>query len=175
MKAPISRNTVAYRHEVAALYGAIAHGLFDEAIVGAFGATYANVPVNPNDSVFTNMNKITSTNVGGSTNGHLAINYLTGNRINVDRVLVFTDEQMWTSGYGRRYFAESWEQYLREINPSAKLYVFDLAGYGFSLTPENMQGVTQISGFSDKVFRFMEYADKEPATLVEWVNSVVVE
>ena len=179
MKKPISKSTVAYRHEVAALYGAIAHGLFDEAIVGAFAESYATVPVNPTDSVFTNMKRILGTRVGGNTNGHLAIDYLTYKRIKVDRVLVFTDEQMWNSSSyyhgGRRYFAESWKQYLTSINPNAKLYVFDLAGYGYSLTPENMQGVTQISGFSDKVFRFMEFADKEPADLVEWVESVSVE
>ena len=179
MKRAISQHTVAYRHEVAALYGAIAHGLFDSAIVGAFAERYATVPVNPSDSVFTNMQRILSTNVGGNTNGHLAINYLTRSRIVVDRVLVFTDEQMWNSTPwshgGRRYFAESWEEYLRHVNPRAKLYVFDLAGYGFNLTPENMQGVTQISGFSDKVFRLMEYADKEGLELVELIGSISVE
>lgn len=178
MRSPVSRNTVAYRHEIAALYGAIAHGLFEESIVGAFGASYATVPVNPSDSVFTNMQRILRTNVGGSTNGHLAINYLTTKKIKVDRVLIFTDEQMWNSSSyysgGRRYFAESWEQYLRLVNPNAKLYVFDLAGYGFGLTPENMEGVTQISGFSDKVFRYMELADQEDVSLVDLVESVTV-
>ena len=71
---------------------------------------------------------------GYGTNAHLILQDLLRKRQAVDRILVFTDCRLWGSrGFNQPSGAaliESWRQYRSELAPNAKLYLFDLAGYG---------------------------------------------
>jgi len=71
---------------------------------------------------------------GYGINAHLIMQDLLRRRQAVDRVLVFTDTRLWGSrGFNQPSGAaliESWRQYRGELAPDAKLYLFDLAGYG---------------------------------------------
>jgi len=72
--------------------------------------------------------------VGFSTNGHLVIDWAIENRVTYDKVLMFTDEQMWDSQYGRKSaIQDSWHKY-KLLHPQAKLYLFDLSGNSTSRT-----------------------------------------
>ena len=71
---------------------------------------------------------------GYGINAHLILQDLLRRRQAVDRVLVFTDCRLWDN---RRFnqsagtdLGDWWRQYRREVAPQAKLYLFDLAGYG---------------------------------------------
>ena len=89
--------------------------------------------------------------VGYSTNGYAVIDYLIENNIRMDKVMMFTDMQMWDSTYREKHIQKSWAKY-RQMCPEAKLYLFDLQGYGQA--PVRLVGddVTLIAGWSDKVF-----------------------
>ena len=71
---------------------------------------------------------------GYGINAHLILQDLLRRRQAVDRILVFTDTRIWGSrGFNQPSGAalvESWRQYRGELAPNAKLYLFDLAGYG---------------------------------------------
>ena len=89
--------------------------------------------------------------VGYSTNGYLVIDYLLANDIKMDKVMMFTDMQMWDSCRGGRHIQKIWEQY-RQKYPEAKLYLFDLSGYGNTPIELTKDNTVLISGWSDKVF-----------------------
>lgn len=92
--------------------------------------------------------------VGYSTNGYTVIDWALQNDRQFDRIMMFTDCQLWDSVFGENSLKKSWDLY-KEKYPDAKLFLFDLAGYGTS--PLKLQGndVCAISGWSEKVFDVM--------------------
>jgi hypothetical protein len=87
----------------------------------------------------------------------------------VDKVMLFTDCQLWNSN-GNENIAGLWKQY-KKIAPGAKLYLFDLAGYGN--TPLNVQrdDVFLIAGWSDKVFDVLK-AIEEGSNAVKMIEAI---
>jgi len=77
----------------------------------------------------------------------------------MDKVMLFTDCQLWDSFGEDSDLAESWDKYKR-IAPKAKLYLFDLAGYGQSPVSMKRNDVYCIAGWSDKVFDILAALEK---------------
>lgn len=135
---------------------------------GMFGDVFAiyNFPKN---QILRNANAMHSLEgeVGYSTNGYLvidaAIKAAEAGKVLYDKIFIFSDGQFWNSKPGYEYndrgdwenADKSWKRF-KAINPNAKLYVFDLAGYG--TTPVNMNDgdVFFISGWSDRIFEMLE-------------------
>jgi 60 kDa SS-A/Ro ribonucleoprotein len=92
--------------------------------------------------------------VGYSTNGHLVIRDLLRRNVLSDKVMLFTDCQLWNSNTGGETISGLWKQY-KKVAPDAKLYLFDLAGYG--TTPVNVMNddVYLIAGWSDRIFNVL--------------------
>ncbi|HEY4109815.1 TROVE domain-containing protein [Puia sp.] len=71
---------------------------------------------------------------GYGINAHLILQDLLRRKQAVDRVLIFTDCRLWGSrGFNQPAgtdLSEWWRLYRRDVAPQAKLYLFDLAGYG---------------------------------------------
>lgn len=77
-------------------------------------------------------------------------------------------------GMGRAVsFKEAWKTYRKEVAPNAKLYLFDLAGYGNTPLSIQEEGVYLISGWSEKVFQMIE-AVENGSTAVEEIEKIVV-
>ena len=74
----------------------------------------------------------------------------------MDKVMLFTDCQLWDStGFPcDRHLAKSWDEY-KKLAPDARLYLFDLAGYGQSPVSMERDDVYCIAGWSDKVFHIL--------------------
>ena len=89
--------------------------------------------------------------VGNSTNGHKVIDWLFKEQRVMDKVMLFTDMQLWDCCWYGESLAKSWDKYKR-IAPDARLYLFDLAGYGQSPISMERDDVFCIAGWSDKVF-----------------------
>jgi hypothetical protein len=113
--------------------------------------------------VTTGVEELMDLPIGGGTNGYLIPQALRkNNRTDYSQVIVFTDMQMWNSGYGSETFKNEWEAYKREVNPDASLYLVDLQNYGDLVTPEGANDVYQISGWTSNVVDFinnMEHVD----------------
>ena len=88
----------------------------------------------------------------------------------MDKVMIFTDCQMWDShrGYYRsdKEIKDSWHKY-KELYPQAKLYLFDLAGYGTSPLDLAEQDVYLIAGWSEKIFDVLSAVDNGADALSE--------
>ena len=67
--------------------------------------------------------------------------------------MIFTDCQLWNSK-GTENIANLWKEY-RKIAPNAKIYLFDLSGYGNVLLNVKRDDVYLIAGWSDKIFNVL--------------------
>ncbi len=80
--------------------------------------------------------------------------------------MIFTDCQLWNSNGGDVQLKDVWKQY-KTIAPAAKLYLFDLAGYGNVPLDITKEDVHLIAGWSDKVFDILSAIDNGSDALKE--------
>ncbi|MEO1418912.1 MAG: TROVE domain-containing protein [Bacteroidota bacterium] len=139
------------------------------AITGVFGETYKRVQLSTR-GVIANVQMLKSQNVGYSTNGYLAIKDLVKTKTIVDKVLIFTDCQLYNSTAWSRETIEQWWKKYKKMAPDAKLYLFDLAGYG--QTPLNVlhDDVYLIAGWSDKIFDVLSAIEEGSSAIREIEN-----
>ena len=110
--------------------------------------------------------------VGYSTNGHLVIKWLNEQKMAMDKVMMFTDCQMWNSYRDGDSMRGEWHRY-KAIAPNAKLYLFDLAGYGQMPLSMVEKDVYLIAGWSDKVFDVLEAIEGGSNALKEISNTKI--
>ena len=79
---------------------------------------------------------------------------------------------MWDSTYRDKHIQKSWAKY-RQMYPEAKLYLFDLQGYGQA--PVRLVGddVTLIAGWSDKVFDVLN-AVENGAEVLDQIKNIEI-
>lgn len=90
----------------------------------------------------------------------------------MDKVMIFTDCELWDNRHGGAHLANSWERY-KSIAPDAKLYIFDLAGYGTSPISMKREDVFSISGWSDKIFDVLNAMEKGE-NAIDMIRRIVV-
>jgi len=153
---PISKNSSVYPYDIGVMLGSMAQQFCENSITGIFGTQWKQIPMAKQSGILSNVAKMHSYNnhVGWTTNGHRVIQYLIDNAIEVDRIMIFTDLQMWDNRNDRD-FAPAFIKYQR-MYPGVKLYLFDLSGYGTIVTPQNTKNVCLIAGWSDRIFDFVD-------------------
>ena len=86
---------------------------------------------------------------------------------------MFTDCQLWNSNGTVDTFGSSipwlWRQY-KKIAPRAKLYLFDLAGYGNTPIDVQQDDVYLIAGWSDKIFDVLAALEDGESALAQIEN-----
>ena len=89
--------------------------------------------------------------------------------------MLFTDCQLWNSEEWLHdaHFAKSWDRYKHEVAPHARLYIFDLAGYGQSPISMERDDVFCIAGWSDKVFDILAAVERGKSAIDE-IRRIVV-
>ena len=84
--------------------------------------------------------------------------------------MMFTDCQLWNNNIVDNVMQNSmtalWNQYTK-IAPQAKLYLFDLAGYGNTPIDIRKEGVYLIAGWSDKIFDVLSALEDGKQALTE--------
>ena len=142
-------------------------------ISGMFGDTWKVLNL-PADNILANTieMKRREGEVGYSTNGYKVIDYLVDNNIKMDKVMMFTDMQMWDNTYHRLSIEKSWDEY-RKKYPEAKLYLFDLAGYGDAPVRIVSDDVILIAGWSDKVFDVLKAIESGEDALAQ-INKIEI-
>lgn len=183
MTAPISGKSKMLRVEVGNIMGALAFRNSESAIASNFGETFRLANINPRDTVMSNAQKLIHNNVGHSTNGYLALQWLNQTKTVVDRIMVFSDEQLYDSenrGYwavssNSNSIAKELKIYKRTVNPKVYLYSFDLAGYGTLQFPENEPRVCNVAGFSEKIFEFIKTYEEFGVGLINKISELEVD
>lgn len=160
MSTPVSRKGTVKCVEIANLLGALIYKKTENAIAAPFGASVSVPKLLKKDSALTLYEKISreGTRVGHSTAVNLCLDYLTKNKIKVDRVIFLTDLQTWGDrmggygyGYGMGNVADALTRYRRSVNSDVYYHSVNLAASGFSMVPTNDPRVNCISGFSEKI------------------------
>ncbi len=152
MESPISERSMIMNYDIGLLLGMLMQSKYKAVITGIFGKKWA-IKQLPQKAILQNVKAIRGfgSEVGHSTNGYLALQDLRAKNIIADKIMVFTDCQLWNSNDDNCTFACEWSEY-KKIAPQSKLYLFDLAGYGNTPISVHNKDVYFIAGFSDKIF-----------------------
>jgi 60 kDa SS-A/Ro ribonucleoprotein len=164
MKSPVSGADSSLRFDIAPLLAMSWKNRGDQVITGIIGNTWKPVelPARPILSA-TDELRLREGEAGYAINAYLVLQDLLRKRQVVDKVLIFTDTRLWDN----RTFNQAagtnlgdwWREYRRQVAPQAKLYCFDLAGYGSK--PLEMPGddVFLVAGWQEGVFNVLEAVD----------------
>jgi 60 kDa SS-A/Ro ribonucleoprotein len=154
MYSPVSPNSKVSMYDIGLVLGMLLQAKCGQVTTSIFGETHKVVQF-PRGQVLRNAFALRSMEgaVGYATNGWKVIDHLISKRLLVDKVMLFTDCQMYDS-HGSNSIAERWRAY-RKLAPKAVLYIFDLQGYGQAPLQLKEDGVFLIAGWSEKVFEVM--------------------
>lgn len=89
--------------------------------------------------------------VGYATNGYKVLKWAYDHKLKFDKILFFTDCQMYDSSVYDNHIKDYWKRY-KQFYPEAKVYFFNLAGYGNTQIKLDGKGAHMLSGWSEKVF-----------------------
>ena len=156
MWTPISPKSTVRNFDIGLLLSMLLRNRCKQVVSGIFGDDWKVVNM-PSDNILmaTRQLERLGNTVGFSTNGYKVIEWLIGEKMVMDKVMMFTDMQMWDSTGRHQAFADSWKKY-KKMAPDAKLYLFDLAGYGHSPIQMTRDDVVLIAGWSDRVFDMLD-------------------
>jgi len=143
--------------------------------VGIFGDKWKTITV-PRTNILAGVQELYSraNEVGYSTNGYLVIKDLLDRKLKMDKVMLFTDCQLWNSkADASQPIGAYWNRYKRDVAPTAKLYLFDLAGFGQSPLQLLQNDVYLIAGWSDKVFEVLA-ALENGSTALDAINNIAL-
>lgn len=165
------RSSVQYA-DIANLLQSISSRMCDSSLTSIFATQFEVVHMPKSNGIISNINKIKEIEIGYATNGYLTIDYLIKNNIKVDRIILFTDEQMYdTSGYDNSLSAKLID-YRSKINHDAYCYIIDLAGYGTLQVPESDPKTCLIAGWSDKILNYIPLFEAEKKTAIDEIDSI---
>lgn len=173
MSTPINPRSSVRNYDIGIMLAMLLRNRCKQVVSGIFGNEWKVVNM-PSDNILMasrHMERLCNS-VGYSTNGYKVIDWLIENSMVMDKVMMFTDMQMWDSTGRYRDFENSWKKY-KKMAPQAKLYLFDLVGYGQLPMRLAKPDVYLIAGWSDRVFDVLSAIDKGEDALVA-INSIDV-
>jgi 60 kDa SS-A/Ro ribonucleoprotein len=166
MQKPISAKSKVLLYDIGLMLAMLLQSRCNNVEVGMFGNFWKTIPV-PRHNILGNVQEFyrREGEIGYSTNGYLVIRDLIDRRVQMDKVMLFTDCQLWNSAFGPDDIQKLWVQYKQTIAPNAKLYLFDLQGYGQAPLQLLQNSVYLIAGWSDKVFDVLAAMEKGASAL----------
>lgn len=173
MMRSVSQNSSVQCYHIGLLLSMLMKHRCKNAVTGMFGDIWKVYPM-PSVNILQNTLDMMKHEgeVGYATNGHKVIEWLIANRRVMDKVMLFTDCQLWDSEWGNANLSHSWNRY-KKMAPQAKLYLFDLAGYGQSPVSMVRDDVFCIAGWSDKVFDILAALERGNSAIDE-IRRIIV-
>ena len=167
MFCPISQKKSVKNYDIGLVLSMLLKNRCRIVLNGIFGSDWKVINL-PSSNILNNVELMyeRAGEVGYSTNGYKVIEYLNDKGFVMDKVMIFTDCQMWDSHKSCHTFYDEWERY-KEISPNAKLYLFDLFGYGTTPLDIVRNDVILISGWSDRIFEMIEAIEHGSSALEE--------
>lgn len=166
------KSSLSYK-ELANLFAAICVAKGEQVTCIPFGQTAKKMYLSPNDSIFTNMEKLRASNVGYATYLNEAFKLI---KEKYDRIIVFSDMQTYTSseGFGQQgnKGGDLFGQYCSTYNKDCFMHSFDLAGYkGTSPFDMTRKNVSLYAGWSDKALALISLSEKGITSLVKEIEN----
>lgn len=165
MYSPVSKNSTVRLFDIGLVLAMLMRSRCRHVVSGIFGDSWKQINM-PAENILANVKHMMSMNgkVGFGTNGYAVIDWMISKNIIMDKVMMFTDVQMWDSKSRQNHIEKSWHRY-KQIAPEAKLYLFDLAGYGNTPLDVAEPDVFLIAGWSDRIFDVLTALEKGEDTL----------
>jgi len=156
MQTPVSAKSKILLYDVGLMLAMLLQSRCKNVEIGMFGDSWKTITV-PRNNILGNVQEFyrREGEVGYSTNGYLVIKDLLQRKAPMDKVFMFTDAQLWNSNNTADHIQTLWLRYKAEVSPNAKLYLFDLKGYGQAPLQILRNDVYLIAGWSDKVFEVL--------------------
>jgi 60 kDa SS-A/Ro ribonucleoprotein len=164
MKSKLSEKSVVTHKQISALFGAMSNTFCDNAILYGFAQKLADIKMTGN--ILQDTNTIINTFVGTQTNGHLVINDLIRNNIKTDRIIFYTDEELWNSEDCSCNFNSSVMKYM-ELFPECQLYIINVNGYGDTCISRHAKNAMTIHGFSESILKFIEAEESDQINYIK--------
>lgn len=167
MQKAISPKSKILAYDIGLMLAMLLQSRCTSVVTGMFGDRWKVVNM-PRQSVLSNVQAFyrREGEVGYSTNGHKVIADLIDKKQIIDKVMIFTDCQLHAP------ISKYWAEY-KHIAPNAKLYLFDLAGYGNTPISIQDKDVHLIAGWSDKVFDIL-HALENAQTAVDIIKATQI-
>ncbi|UUC47222.1 TROVE domain-containing protein [Flavobacterium cerinum] len=171
MQKPVSAKSSVLLYDIGLMLGMLMQSRCQNVISGMFGDTWKTIHMSRRN-ILANVEEYYKREgeVGYATNGHLVLDDLIAKNQIVDKVMLFTDVQMWNSTSLFGSFSRSWKKY-KKIAPEAKLYLFDLAGYGHQPIDIRQDDVYLLAGWSDKIFDVLNALENKE-TALDTINKI---
>lgn len=160
MWSAVSPRSSIRHYDIGILLSMLLRNRCKQVVAGIFGDEWKVVNM-PNDNILmaTRQLERLGNTVGFSTNGYKVIDWLIRRDMVMDKVMMFTDMQMWDSTGRHQAIKDSWLRY-KKMAPNARLYLFDLVGYGQLPMRLVEPDVYLIAGWSDRVFDVLSAIDR---------------
>lgn len=152
MQKAVSPNSKVMLFDIGLMLAMLMQSKCKRVVTGMFGDSWKVINM-PNRSVLSNVDEYYKREgeVGYATKGYKVLDDLIQRKVIMDKVMLFTDCQLWDNRVDGTNLEHFWKAY-KQIAPNAKLYLFDLAGYGNTPISTQQNDVYFIAGWSDKVF-----------------------
>lgn len=135
-----------------------------------FNTMAQEIKISKVDSILSQAEKIF---VGGGTNTAVAVENMINDRVNVDTLIMITDEQQ-NVGTPFYQMVEKYKAIMHK--PDLKVYIIAVAPYALSaLSPKDMKNYYYIYGWSDKILDFISMTQKGFSSISKVIESKVNE
>jgi 60 kDa SS-A/Ro ribonucleoprotein len=171
MQKAISAKSKVLNYDIGLMLAMLLQSRCEDVQTGMFGDTWKIINMS-RKNILANVQSFYSREgeVGYATNGYLVLKDLINKKKMVDKIMLFTDCQLWNNNavdnVAQTTIASLWKQY-RVMAPQARLYLFDLAGYGQAPIDVRNDGVYLIAGWSDKIFDVLSALEDGQNALAE--------
>ena len=176
MLSPVSENSSVMNYHIGLLLSMLMRHRCKNVVTGMFASDWKAVDMSSESILQSTADMVSRCGeVGYATNGYKVIEWLIKQHREMDKVMLFTDCQLWNSEFRfhNAHLAEYWDRYKREVAPHARLYIFDLTGYGQSPISMERDDVFCIAGWSDKVFDILAAVERGKSAIDE-IRRIVV-
>lgn len=171
MNSAISSKSDIRCSDIACLLGAMANSICEDAILVTFDNDLYKQNLSTMSGIISNAKKMNAN--GGGTDITLPLKYLLNNKINVDRIIILSDNEInsnYVDCYGHTKTCQNFvEFYKKEINSNVWVHAVDLQGYG---TQQFMgKNVNIVAGWNEKIFDFIHLAEQGFDKIVKLIEN----
>lgn len=174
MMEPVSQKSTIELFDIGTLMALMASYKLPNSTTGMFGDKWKTVKFGT-ANILEETDKIRKREgeVGYSTNGYKVLEWAIQHNKKFDRILFFTDEQMYnTKGYRHTQMVDVWAEYSKMF-PESRLYIFDLKGRGQTPLDIRDDRVTKVAGWSNTVFDAIQ-ALENGADVIDQIKSIYI-
>lgn len=166
MQSTVSAKSKMYCSEIALLLGVMGAKICDEHFFLTFDTGLYRPKVSSKGGIISQMKSIPVQ--GGGTNVSLPFKCLVDTKINVDRIILLSDNQ---ANCGMTRCQSLVDEYRKTVNKDVWIHGWDLQGYGSVVLNPNDKRTNFISGWSEKGFALMHLFERGMGSLVKEIKN----